>query len=169
MDKRIGDPTILRDRVTAKTDGKRFAVFLIGMRVNRWWALRRWISVAMAMPPMLRELYQHPELGFLSAEYLMNWRGVTTLQYWRSPQDLEAFANARDHSHFPAWQQFYRKVGKRWQCGDLARDLLRGTRCRRKHLREYASLGANAGLWPRDCDPGKDQCPGTSEGGQRRL
>jgi hypothetical protein len=102
---------ILRDRTTAITDGREFVVFLIGMRINRLWALRRWIMVARAMPPMLRELYQHPELGFLSAEYLFSWRGVTTLQYWRSAEDLERYANARDHAHFPAWTEFYRRVG----------------------------------------------------------
>jgi hypothetical protein len=106
------DSGILRDRVTARTDGRAFVVFLIGMRANRVWALGRWVRVLMAMPPMLRELYRHPELGFLSAEFLLNWRGVTMVQYWRSLDDLTAYSNARDHAHFPAWQEFYRRVGR---------------------------------------------------------
>lgn len=107
-----GDRTILRDRATAKTNGQGFVVFLIGMRVNRLWAVGRWLRVELSMPPMLRELQQNRELGFLWAEALLNWRGVTLLQYWRSVEDLEAYANARDHAHFPAWQEFYRRVGK---------------------------------------------------------
>jgi hypothetical protein len=61
---------------------------------------------------MLKELYQHPELGFLAGEVLINWRGVTTLQYWRSVEDLQAYANARDREHFPAWTEFYRRIGR---------------------------------------------------------
>src|SRR5665213_1955555 len=40
-----------------------FVVFLIGMRVNRLFALRSWIRVAKAMPPMIAELKRNPELG----------------------------------------------------------------------------------------------------------
>jgi hypothetical protein len=103
---------IVRDRTTAPTDGKPFVVFLIGMRVNRLWAFPKWFWVASAMPPMIKELYQHPELGFLAGEVLINWRGVTTLQYWRSVEDLQAYANARDREHFPAWTEFYRRIGR---------------------------------------------------------
>lgn len=106
------DNGIVRDRTTARTDGRPFVVFLIGMRINRLWAVGRWTRVLRAMPPMLRELYEHPELGFLSAEFMFNWRGVTTLQYWRSLEDLEKFANARDQPHFPAWTEYYKRVGR---------------------------------------------------------
>jgi hypothetical protein len=103
---------IVRERTTAPTDGKPFVVFLIGMRVNQFWALPKWLWVASAMGPMLKELYKHPELGFLAGEALINWRGVTILQYWRSVDDLQAYAGARDHTHFPAWTEFYRRIGR---------------------------------------------------------
>jgi hypothetical protein len=64
------------------------------------------------MGPMLKELYQHPELGFLACETLINWRGVTILQYWRSVEELQAYANTRDSNHFPAWTEFYRRIGR---------------------------------------------------------
>ena len=35
-------------------------VFLIGMRVNRWWKVRQWLRTALAMPRMLSELEAHP-------------------------------------------------------------------------------------------------------------
>jgi Domain of unknown function (DUF4188) len=46
-----------------------FVVFLIGMRINRLLAFNKWIPTIRAMPPMLKELYQHPEKGFLGGEF----------------------------------------------------------------------------------------------------
>ncbi|MEN8447793.1 MAG: DUF4188 domain-containing protein, partial [Cyanobacteria bacterium J06555_13] len=42
-------------------------VFLIGMRVNRFWAIKRWFSVANAMGPMMATLSQRPEKGLLGS------------------------------------------------------------------------------------------------------
>lgn len=98
-----------RDRLTARMDGE-FAVFLIGMRVNRLWAVHQWLPVAMAMPRMLRELYAHPELGLLSHEMWLS-RTVIVVQYWRSLEKLLAYAAAREAAHLPAWQAFNRAVG----------------------------------------------------------
>ena len=88
-----------------------YVVFLIGMRVNRVLAVNKWLPVMRAMPPMLRELYTNKEHGFLSAEYFLNWRGVTLLQYWKSFEHLHAYAHARDAAHLPAWTAFNRAVG----------------------------------------------------------
>jgi len=57
---------IIEERMTAKIDGD-FVVFLIGMRVNRWWKFHKWVPVVKAMSAMLRELDQLPseETGFL--------------------------------------------------------------------------------------------------------
>jgi hypothetical protein len=98
-------------RFTAKIGGP-FVVFAIGMRINQLWAVHKWLPVTRAMPPMLQELYRNPQLGFLSAEFFINWRGVTTLQYWRSFDHLHAYAHARDAKHLPAWAAFNRAVGK---------------------------------------------------------
>lgn len=97
-------------RVSARKD-KDFVVFLIGMRVNKWWDLPSILQAAMAMPKMLKELHQSPESGFLGAE---SWAGRTTLmvQYWESFEKLEAFANDRDKSHYPAWLEFYKRAKK---------------------------------------------------------
>ena len=97
-------------RYTARMEGP-FVVFLIGMRVNRLWALHKWVPVARAMPPMLRELYANKESGFISAEFYVTWRGVATVQYWRSFEQLHAYAHARDAKHLPAWAAFNRSVG----------------------------------------------------------
>jgi len=52
---------------TAQID-EPFVVFIIGMRVNKFFAFRKWIATSMAMGPMIRTLYQHPEKGFLGAQ-----------------------------------------------------------------------------------------------------
>ena len=74
---------VIPGRYTAHTEGS-FVVFIIGMRVNKFFAFRKWIPTALAMGPMLRTLYQHPEKGFLGAQTFFNLRGVVTIQYWRS-------------------------------------------------------------------------------------
>lgn len=65
-------------RFTAQID-EPFVVFLIGMRVNNFWAFPKWIPVARAMSPMLRTLYQHPEKGFLGGENFFRLAPIATL------------------------------------------------------------------------------------------
>ncbi len=97
-------------RYTAQIDGP-FVVFLIGMRINRLWAIHKWLPTMMAMGPMLKTLYQHPEKGFLGARTYLNWRGVTTVQFWRSFDDLERFARSKEDPHLSAWRRFNRAIG----------------------------------------------------------
>ena len=101
---------IFPGRYTARMDGS-FVVFVIGMRVNRLLALSKWIPVARAMGPMLGELYQDKASGFISAQSYLAWRGVTLVQYWRSFEQLHAYAHNRDARHLPAWAAFNRSVG----------------------------------------------------------
>lgn len=86
-------------------------VFIIGMRVNRLLAVRKWLPTARAMGPMLRELRASPDRGFFGAETFIYWRGIALVQYWRSFEDLESFARDRDAPHLPAWRRFNRSVG----------------------------------------------------------
>ena len=99
----------VNERMTGEIEGD-VVVFLIGMRINTWWKVHRWAPVAAAMPRMIRELELHPELGFLGAEA---WFGRTTLmlQYWRSMDQLMAYAKKRDSAHLPAWGDFNRRIG----------------------------------------------------------
>lgn len=97
-------------RATAQLDGE-FVVFLIGARINKPWAIHKWLPVALAMPKMIRELEQNPELGFLGYE---QYGGRTTLmlQYWRSLDHLLAYARARDSEHLPGWRNYNERVRK---------------------------------------------------------
>jgi Domain of unknown function (DUF4188) len=92
-------------RFTSHIEGD-FVVFLIGMRVNRLLALRKWVPTAQAMGPMLRELYANPQLGFLGGETSVYWAGVTMIQYWRSFDHLITYAQSRNATHLPAWKAF---------------------------------------------------------------
>jgi len=98
--------TIIPKRVTAKIDGD-FVVFLIGMRINKFWKPHKWLPVFLAMPRMLRELTSRPESGFLGH---MSSPGII-VQYWRSFEQLEAYARTHDQEHSPAWVDFNKRVG----------------------------------------------------------
>ncbi|HEX8169125.1 MAG TPA: DUF4188 domain-containing protein [Thermoanaerobaculia bacterium] len=106
---------ILRQRLTAEIEGD-FCVFIIGMRVNRLWKLHKWLPVAMAMGPMLKELFANPQLGFLGAQTPFSWPPVL-IQYWRSFDALESYAKSREHTHLPAWAAFNRRVGQSGEVG----------------------------------------------------
>jgi hypothetical protein len=84
-----------------------FVVFLIGMRINRPWKVHKWLPVFRSMPRMLRELSKHPELGLLGFRF---HPPSMVVQYWRSYEDLEAYARSPDHEHLPAWRDFNRRV-----------------------------------------------------------
>ena len=91
-------------------------VFLIGMRVNRWWKPWQWLRTALAMPRMLRELKAHPELGLLSAQA---WFGRTTIlvSYWKSMDHLLDYAKLRSAEHLPAWRAFNQRIGMNGDVG----------------------------------------------------
>ena len=97
-------------RMTARMEGS-FCVFLIGMRINRLWKVHKWWPVAQAMPRMLTELGRHPELGLLGARSWVGWRTVMVQQYWRSFEQLTAYAQRPDLAHLPAWGDFRKHVG----------------------------------------------------------
>ncbi|NJO29665.1 MAG: DUF4188 domain-containing protein [Richelia sp. SL_2_1] len=101
---------VMSGRFTAETS-EPFVVFLIGMRINKIFAVNKWVPTAMAMTPMLRTLYEHPDKGFLGGESFLYWRGVGLIQYWRSFEDLERFARSPEEPHLKAWQRFNRVVG----------------------------------------------------------
>ncbi len=95
----------INQRMTAQIEGD-FVVFLISMRINKWWKIHKWLPVGLAMPKMLIELSKKPESGFLGYTSF----GTLSVQYWRSFEHLEAYAKARDSAHYPAWKAFNQKV-----------------------------------------------------------
>ncbi|MEO8521375.1 MAG: DUF4188 domain-containing protein [Acidobacteriota bacterium] len=98
---------VIPGRVTAQVEGD-FVVFLIGMRINKPWKIHQWLPAFLAMPRMLRELAAHPECGCLGHIATL---GVI-VQYWRSFEDLEAYARSKDKAHWPAWLAFNKRIAR---------------------------------------------------------
>jgi Domain of unknown function (DUF4188) len=100
---------IRNERLAASFDGS-FVVFMIGMRINNPLKVHKWLPVATAMPRMLKELYDRPELGFVHAEM---WFARTTImvQYWRTMEQLLAYAKNKEAEHLPAWRAFNKAIG----------------------------------------------------------
>jgi hypothetical protein len=101
---------IFNGRYTAKTN-EPFVVFLIGMRINKWWRFDKWLPVANAMTPMIMTLMKHPEKGLLHLESFWNLNTVAIVQYWRSFEDLEQFARNPSDPHLESWKKFNKAVG----------------------------------------------------------
>jgi Domain of unknown function (DUF4188) len=65
------------------------------------------------MKPMLDYLVAHPEKGLLAYEM-----GIPTIvPYWRSFEQLEAFANDRDDPHLDVWRQYWWRIGRSSRTG----------------------------------------------------
>ena len=100
---------VIKGRQTATIDDD-VVVFLIGMRVNRILRPWTWLPAFKAMPTMLRELAARPELGLLGYRTYWSGRTILAVQYWRSFEQLTAYARATEHEHLPAWREFNRTV-----------------------------------------------------------
>ncbi|MEU7133400.1 DUF4188 domain-containing protein [Streptomyces sp. NPDC046261] len=106
----MGTAPISERRVTAAAEGD-VVVFLIGMRVNRWRAVRHWLPVLAAMPRMLKELSRDGDSGLLGLRALGGGpRVFGVVQYWESREKLLAYASDPGGQHRPAWAAFNRRV-----------------------------------------------------------
>jgi hypothetical protein len=95
--------------MTVDIDGD-FVVFLIGARVEKLHLLRSMVDLGgrRGMKHMLDYLVARPEKGLLAYEL-----GIPTIvQYWRSFEQLEAFAKDQDDPHLDAWRNYWRRVGR---------------------------------------------------------
>ena len=108
---------VIPKRVAADVEGD-FVVFLIGMRVNKPWKPGKWFPTFRAMGEMLKELEQHPEAGLLGARLAFaSPISPLVVQYWRSFEQLEAYARSKDSDHWPAWVAFNKRVGSSGDVG----------------------------------------------------
>jgi hypothetical protein len=101
---------VVRGRFLADNE-EPIAVFLVGMRINRWRAVPHWWRVMFAMPRMLRELAADPDSGLLGYRLFggPGLRQVTLVQYWRKAGDIRAFAHDAARTHHPEQQRFWEK------------------------------------------------------------
>ncbi|MFI7005177.1 DUF4188 domain-containing protein [Streptomyces sp. NPDC050145] len=99
-------------RSTAAVD-EDVVVFLIGMRINHFWAVHRWLPVFFAMPMMLRELGKDRSLGLL--DHILGTaspRSYFVIQYWESKDKLLTYAALPDKRHRPWWARINKLVRK---------------------------------------------------------
>lgn len=106
----------IQRRMAADIEGD-FVVFLIGVRIHRMWKVWKWWPVFMAMPRMLTELSKHPELGLMHFRSHFSLRNAMVIQYWRSFEQLHAYATDRTRAHFPAWKSFNQKIASNGDVG----------------------------------------------------
>ncbi|MFJ2863899.1 DUF4188 domain-containing protein [Kitasatospora sp. NPDC087314] len=86
-------------------------VLLIGMRINRFWAVHHWGPVMYAMFRMLYELGRSPERGLRGRILLTaSPRTYYVVQYWESKEKLYGYASAPDGFHHTVWGIANRKM-----------------------------------------------------------
>ncbi|GEK60045.1 hypothetical protein MHA01_29500 [Marinococcus halophilus] len=102
MKSKIGD-----GRYTTAGD-RDITVFVIGMRINNWRAVHKWLPVLLAMPPMIKELSMHKELGCMGMQSYVQFPATMMIQYWNSKEELLAYAQAP--KHLKAWRTFNKRT-----------------------------------------------------------
>ena len=95
-------------RWTATVDGD-FVVFIIGAAVRNPFRAFRALPLLGEMNKMLADLQQDPKKGLLGFQRHGGPFGVI-VQYWRSFEDLEAFAKSTRDRHARVWQEWYRRA-----------------------------------------------------------
>jgi hypothetical protein len=66
---------------------------------------------------MIRELSSDKDSGFLGVQFWLGSAGVMLQQYWRSFEQLEHYAKAKDRAHHPAWAAFNKTVASSGDVG----------------------------------------------------
>lgn len=88
-----------------------FIVFIVGFRINNYWKIHKWFPVKLAFRRMLNELAQDQGRGCLGYQY---WGGRVPMciQYWKSYDDLLAYARDKSAQHFPAWFDYNSRLSQ---------------------------------------------------------
>lgn len=107
---------VIKQRMAADVEGD-FVVFIIGARFGNPWKMVRNFWFLKSMPAMLKELEKHPEMGLMGYRQHFGLSGATLIQYWRSFDQLEAYARSKDNVHFPNWVKFNKKIGSNGDIG----------------------------------------------------
>ncbi|MEU6607380.1 DUF4188 domain-containing protein [Streptomyces shenzhenensis] len=90
-------------RTTAAAEGD-VVVLLIGLRINRFWAVHHWLPALVSMFRMLRELARDGDIGLLARVLLTaSPRTYYVVQYWESKEQLYAYASSPAMLHHRVW------------------------------------------------------------------
>jgi hypothetical protein len=102
---------IFPGRYSARIEGS-FVVFRLGMRVNSYFSFWKWLPTLGVLTPVLRTLLRSRPpglLGSFSLFYLSAGRGI--VQYWRTFEDLEAFARSKESPFHELWRRYRQSPG----------------------------------------------------------
>ena len=99
---------IFNGRHIANSKDQAFVVFMIGMRINELSKFWKWVPVFTAMGPMLKELRQNQQWGFIHSEFFVSWRKVILIQYWQDFDELINYAHGKTHAS--AWKAYNQKI-----------------------------------------------------------
>jgi hypothetical protein len=89
-------------RLAAEMDGE-FVVYINGMRLNHLRALDKYMIAGRKLAAMFDRLEADPDSGFLGYEPAIRGLGSgAAIQYWRSLEDLQSFAQDPENRHVPA-------------------------------------------------------------------
>jgi hypothetical protein len=95
-----------RGRVHAERDDE-VVVFLIGMRINAFWKVHRWLPIFLVAPRMVRQLRADEASGLLGSwTFLSPPRGIGFVQYWADFESLRAYARDEERLHLDAWREY---------------------------------------------------------------
>lgn len=105
--------SVVDEKVTAEREND-FVVFHIGMRVNAFWKVHRWLPIVLVAPLMVRELVTDDESGLLGSRTVLGpgLRNIGFIQYWESFEALRVYARDTDRRHHPAWTEYYESGAK---------------------------------------------------------
>ena len=144
----------MTNRTTHAYDGP-LALFLIGVRIHQPWRLGVISQVIRAMPPMIAELERNKaaaakgeeeSLGYLGGRSTVDLTGTTMIQWWRSTEDIYAYAELdRPSAPLGVAGVLPPGQGRAARAHHLARDVRRGARRRRERLRDRAAVRARHG------------------------
>lgn len=82
-----------------------FVVLMVGIRVNRWWAIHKWFIVVFRFVQAIIDTEKNnPDL--LACRYLFNWRQIVCVQYWRSAEAISAFTSKPEGLHIKVWRYY---------------------------------------------------------------
>ena len=104
---------IIRDKFTADVH-EPFVFFMTGGHINNLLLVHKWLPVAWQFLRLVRYVLTHPETGCLGGHvYLRVFPfGMMLHSYWRSFDDLEAFARSANQGHLSAWKHYMQHVAQ---------------------------------------------------------
>ena len=159
---------LFTDRYYTAGNERDVVLFRIGMRINGFRGLRGLRETAgtmVRMPRMLIELGSTRALGMLASSTAVSWGNVEITQFWRSYEDLDRYASARDRQHAPGLGVVEREREQDGRGRHLARDLPHRRRDVRVDLRFHAAPRPRARDRSSSGRPGRSALPRAHQAG----